>query len=214
MKTRRPQPSAICRPAQHECVTAQHCASCRWPVHTCTSAFCQAPHNPSAQYCTTVCGSTAGASSGRHADAPVLLISLCLLAGPLSLSWRGPPDGPHPAVLHSRWAPGISHRGPAYPPSPSLPRMSFSRSSEELSVAALPATALGAFLNMLCRRWRWRGSGSAAAFLPAGAAAQQHANCAASRTAASRTQGSTCLEVPRCISLWSVLQDRWAAASG
>ena len=161
-----------------------------------------------------VFGSTAGASSGCHADATVLLVSLCLLARPLSLSCRRPPDGPDPVVLQVQVGPDISHRGPASPPPPSPPRMSFSRSSKELSVAALPATALGAFLNMLCRRWRWRGSGSAAAFLPAGAAAQQHANCAASRTAASRTRGSTCMEVPRCISLWSVLQGRWAAASG
>ena len=87
----------------------------------------------------------------------------------------------------------ISHLGPASPPPPSPPRMSFSRSSEEASVAVLLATALGAFLNMLCRRWRWRGSGSAAAFLPAGAAGQQLAICAASQTAPSQKHDSTCL---------------------
>ena len=45
---------------------------------------------------------------------------------------------------------------------PRLPRMSFSKSSEDCSVAALRgATRTGAFLNMLCMRCRALGSGSA-----------------------------------------------------
>ena len=79
-------------------------------------------------------------------------------------------------------------------------------------MAVLLATALGAFLNMLCSRWRWRGSGSAAAFLPAGAAGQQHAICAASWAAASQ-HDSTCLGCCTAISLYSVLQARWASVT-